>query len=239
MKGCVNNIIPFSAVDGIGNRMIVFFQGCNFNCLYCHNPETIPFHKIETFEEGFIMTPEDIVGKAKGEMPFIRGVTISGGECTASYDFLLETVKALKSENIHVLIDTNGYIKQDQLKELAHYVDGFMLDVKAFNEEEHIKLTGTSNDLVLASFLTLVKLNKLEEVRSVVLGNVVNSEETVDAVSKLIVKYDSTVPYKLIRLSKHGIADAGKVLEIPSEELMETLKKLAIKNGVQSVTTIV
>ena len=37
----VNKIIPFSNVDGPGNRTSVFFQGCAFNCLFCHNPETI------------------------------------------------------------------------------------------------------------------------------------------------------------------------------------------------------
>lgn len=39
--GLVNRIIPFSSVDGPGNRTAIFLQGCNFNCLYCHNPETI------------------------------------------------------------------------------------------------------------------------------------------------------------------------------------------------------
>lgn len=37
----VNKIIPFSCVDGYGNRTAIFFQGCNQDCLYCHNPETI------------------------------------------------------------------------------------------------------------------------------------------------------------------------------------------------------
>ena len=37
----VNKIIPFSNVDGPGNRTAIFFQGCPFNCLFCHNPETI------------------------------------------------------------------------------------------------------------------------------------------------------------------------------------------------------
>ena len=40
-KAPVNRIIPFSNVDGPGNRTAVFFQGCPFNCLFCHNPETI------------------------------------------------------------------------------------------------------------------------------------------------------------------------------------------------------
>ncbi|MBQ6121869.1 MAG: radical SAM protein, partial [Clostridia bacterium] len=41
MRAPVNRIIPFSNVDGPGNRTALFFQGCPFNCLYCHNPETI------------------------------------------------------------------------------------------------------------------------------------------------------------------------------------------------------
>ena len=40
VKAVVNRIIPFSSVDGPGNRTAVFLQGCNINCKYCHNPET-------------------------------------------------------------------------------------------------------------------------------------------------------------------------------------------------------
>ena len=39
--GLVSRIIPFSCVDGPGNRFVVFLQGCNFNCKNCHNPQTI------------------------------------------------------------------------------------------------------------------------------------------------------------------------------------------------------
>ncbi len=41
VKGYINNILAHSFVDGPGNRLVVFLQGCNFNCLYCHNPYTI------------------------------------------------------------------------------------------------------------------------------------------------------------------------------------------------------
>lgn len=36
----VNNVIPFSLVDGPGARCSIFLQGCNIHCAYCHNPET-------------------------------------------------------------------------------------------------------------------------------------------------------------------------------------------------------
>ena len=41
MRAPINKIIPFSNVDGPSNRMAIFFQGCQFNCRFCHNPETI------------------------------------------------------------------------------------------------------------------------------------------------------------------------------------------------------
>ncbi len=41
VQGLVNNTIRFSAVDGPGNRFVIFTQGCNFNCITCHNPYTI------------------------------------------------------------------------------------------------------------------------------------------------------------------------------------------------------
>lgn len=39
--GLVTDFIEFSAVDGPGNRFVVFLQGCNFDCVACHNPYTI------------------------------------------------------------------------------------------------------------------------------------------------------------------------------------------------------
>lgn len=41
MTGLINRILPFSSVDGPGNRSVIFMQGCNLDCRYCHNPETI------------------------------------------------------------------------------------------------------------------------------------------------------------------------------------------------------
>ncbi|MGR4990124.1 YjjW family glycine radical enzyme activase [Vibrio rotiferianus] len=37
----VTRILPFSCVDGPGNRLVIFLQGCNYQCVNCHNPHTI------------------------------------------------------------------------------------------------------------------------------------------------------------------------------------------------------
>ncbi|WP_052491289.1 YjjW family glycine radical enzyme activase [Yersinia intermedia] len=37
----INKILPFSCVDGPGNRLVLFLQGCNLCCQNCHNPYTM------------------------------------------------------------------------------------------------------------------------------------------------------------------------------------------------------
>jgi pyruvate formate lyase activating enzyme len=44
VTGYVAYTISFSSVYGPGNRFVVFMQGCNFYCVACHNPQTIPGH---------------------------------------------------------------------------------------------------------------------------------------------------------------------------------------------------
>lgn len=40
-QATVSKILNFSCVDGPGNRLVIFLQGCNFSCSACHNPHTI------------------------------------------------------------------------------------------------------------------------------------------------------------------------------------------------------
>ena len=40
-QATVSKVLNYSCVDGPGNRLVIFLQGCNFNCSACHNPHTI------------------------------------------------------------------------------------------------------------------------------------------------------------------------------------------------------
>ena len=82
--GLVASTIPFSSVDGPGNRFVVFLQGCNFDCVACHNPQTIDHTGAGT--EARPVTVAELLGEIRRAAPFIRGVTVSGGEATQQPD---------------------------------------------------------------------------------------------------------------------------------------------------------
>jgi pyruvate formate lyase activating enzyme len=41
IRATVSKVLTYSIVDGPGNRLVIFLQGCNFDCTACHNPHTI------------------------------------------------------------------------------------------------------------------------------------------------------------------------------------------------------
>ena len=266
----INKIISFSCIDGPGNRMVIFFQGCNFRCGYCHNPETIhpcihcgdcvktcPVGAL-TMEDGRVCwndkicvgcdacirtckhlsspktkdyTPEELFSIIKKSEAFLDGITVSGGECSLNIPFLVELFRLVKKEtNLTCFVDTNGGIDLSGFNEFIELTDGFMLDVKAVEEEEHKNLTGMSNEMVLKNLTYLLEKNKLYEVRTV-LAPGLHHEVTVPYVATII--KDKCI-YKLLKYRQFGVRKAGieqfGTASTP-KEYMEQMIDLAKEHG--------
>ncbi len=123
--------------------MVVFLQGCNLKCLYCHNPDTIDkcggkeIHVDELVEQAV---------KLKSYFGKRGGVTVSGGEPLLQSKALLPFFKRLKEEGIHTNIDTNGRILNHFTEELLdNYTDLVMLDIKHVTEDGYQFLVGQKN----------------------------------------------------------------------------------------------
>lgn len=279
-KAPVNRIIPFSNVDGPGNRMAVFFQSCPFRCYYCHNPETIHMCSscgecVKTCPVGALsiqngkvvwdskicvncdtcihtcknlsspkitfMTSEEIIQRVMEVRPFIRGLTVSGGECMNQADFLLELFTKLREKDptLSLLIDSNGFTDFKKYEKLILLSDGVMLDVKAYDDSFHQYVCGVTNRTVLSNLDYLLSLHRLEEVRTVILpGFEKENELTVRNVSRII---QNQCRYKLLKyryfgVRKEGVDIFGKVI-CPQGEL-ELMKEIAIENGALKAVVI-
>ena len=81
------------------------------------------------------------------------GVTLTGGEVTEQFDAVQALLTALRKEDIHTCIETNGM--HPRLPELAQLVDYLIMDVKHPNMAAHQAVIGVSNRPVLANLEAL------------------------------------------------------------------------------------
>lgn len=93
------------------------------------------------------------------------GVTISGGECLCQADFCAELLKELKGKGINTAVDTCGFVPRESIEKVLPYTDIFLYDIKAIDEDVHIRCTGQSNKLILENIKYIDSQNKTIEVR--------------------------------------------------------------------------
>lgn len=142
----VHSIETFGTHEGPGLRLVVFLQGCNIRCLYCHNPDLLECRG------GKLMKRKEIIEIAEKQREYFGidgGVTVSGGEPTLQAASLNKLFRSLIKRKIKTALDTNGTIITDEVKKLYKKTDLLLLDIKHIDEEMHKKLTGSSNKNVL------------------------------------------------------------------------------------------
>ena len=99
----IGGIEKFSLIDYPGKiSAIVFTQGCNFRCGYCHNPELVfpSLFRSSISEENVFSFLKKRIGK-------IQALVITGGEPTIQED-LIDFIKKVKQLGFLVKLDTNG-----------------------------------------------------------------------------------------------------------------------------------
>lgn len=275
MYGLIHKIINFSFVDGPGNRMVIFLQGCNFRCINCHNPQTINLcnncgvciprcpARALSFEDGLVKhnshsctscdlclqvcpnnsTPraakisvEQLMDRIFKIAPFIQGITVSGGEATTQVDFVAELFKKVKEQTqLTTFLDTNGFLSASQWEKIIPYVDGVMLDIKAYSPGLYNKITDNDGNEVFKSAELLSQHKKLYEVRTVIIPGLTDSEAEITSIAKFIKDLDKDIIYKLLVFRNHGVRGELSNLQSPSREAMKSLEAIARSLGLNNV----
>ncbi|WP_035061353.1 pyruvate formate-lyase-activating protein [Andreprevotia chitinilytica] len=139
LSGFVHSVETGAAVDGPGVRFVLFLSGCQFRCLYCHNPDTWKLHN------GLPRTVEEVVdeiGKYAGFLKLAGGVTISGGEPLMQAHFVREVFSRLKQQyGLHTALDTQGFLAAHLPDDWFDPVDLVLLDIKHSDPIKYEALT--------------------------------------------------------------------------------------------------
>lgn len=192
-KGSIDSFETFSTLDGPGIRTVVFLNGCKLRCLFCHNPEMWNLK-----EKNF--TPEEIVQKILRNKPYFKnggGVTFSGGEPLLQIDFLIETCKLLKNENIHIALDTAG-VGLGNYDEILSLVDLVIFDIKALDDVNYMEMTGNKICESLKFLECCQKHNKKMWIRQVIVPGINDSESYIDALASFIKKLKNIEKIELL-----------------------------------------
>lgn len=227
VTGLVADIVRTSVVDGPGNRFVVFLQGCNFDCVACHNPQTIPGHApLEGHHPRRLSVPE-VLEEIRAVTPFIRGVTVSGGEATQQTPFVRALFDAIKADadlaELTCFVDSNGACERTVWDKLASSMDGAMIDLKCFDPALHKRMTGKSNVQVLSSIIHLQRLGRLHEVRLLIIEGLNDGSDLIARTGAWLATIDPTMRIKVIGFRRHGTRPCDPPLREPSAHKLASI----------------
>ncbi|MBR6516687.1 MAG: anaerobic ribonucleoside-triphosphate reductase activating protein [Bacilli bacterium] len=137
--------------NGLGIRISLYLSGCKCRCRNCHNPETWDFNGGMPFDESAQKMLFEAISK-----PYIKGLTLSGGNPLDNYESVLELLKTFKNE----FGDTkdvwlySGYTLEEIIDmgmvEILDYID-VLVDGRYVDELRDLTLAfrGSSNQRIL------------------------------------------------------------------------------------------
>lgn len=250
IKVPLNRIIPFSNVEGIGNRTSIFLQGCNINCLFCHNPETIPMSCSDAKE----VSLEYLLSQIKASMPFIRGITVSGGEPTLHYQKLIPLFEECHKLGLTCYLDSNGFFDCHQIRELLDVTDKILFDIKGVGAGlekicfDYQNTAGGQNTEEVSkpaimyrnveNLKQLLLEDKIEEVRFVHCKGFYDADLVVKTIAEILRDYPHVL-FKLIRVHAKGARDEKFMrLHTPSLQEHQRLEQFARELGLNNIFVI-
>jgi len=184
------------------------------------------------------MTADEVWQAVQKQIPFIRGITVSGGECTLYPEFLTELFTLAQAHGLSTLIDSNGTLDFEHYPGLLAVTDGVMLDIKAFDCEEHKRITGRDNRIILKNARFLASKGKLYEVRTVVSPGLFDAEHTIIQIAGMLRPYLSIHPirYKLISYRPMGVrTQYVNTLQTPTSDQMDYYAQLLMAEGFKDI----
>ncbi|MDR0618056.1 MAG: anaerobic ribonucleoside-triphosphate reductase activating protein [Endomicrobium sp.] len=133
---------------------VIFSQGCNMKCPYCHNPQLV-YPKL--FEN--LLIEEEVFKFLSKRVKLLKGVVITGGEPTIQKD-LVEFILKIKNFGFLVKLDTNG-TNPNILEELISkkIVDFIAMDIKTDFKKYHTFFSGDLN--LIKTSINIIKSSNI------------------------------------------------------------------------------
>jgi len=226
-----------SLVDGIININRTVCDNCG-KCVEVCYPQAIKLL-------GTYMSVSELVQEAEKDIVFYNnsggGVTISGGEPLLEPDFNEELLRALKSKNINIGVDTSGYVPWVFIERVLPYIDFFLWDIKHMDSAKHQALTGVPNELILSNARAVSDRGISLYIRIPVIPGYNDSDENIRATCEFVKTLSSVIQVDLLPVHHLGRARYESLdrlyplenVQLIPDDRMQTLKMLVESYGLR------
>ncbi|MEM1525299.1 MAG: radical SAM protein [Nitrososphaerales archaeon] len=149
-------------------------------------------------------------------------ISFTGGDLACQPEWYVKATQEIKSLNkdLWVLFETNGYgltpKNLDLFKEAR--IDSFWLDIKAYDENIHKRLTGASNKWILKLPEEILNRGFVLEVSSLYIPNWVETDQ-IKKIAELLSQVDSTIPFTIL-----AFFPEYKLTHIPSPNFQQMIE---------------
>jgi len=169
-----------------GSRALsVATAGCNVNCRMCQNWD-ISQVRPEQVHASYI-PPQNLVGLAERYNCPVIAYTYS--EPVVFYEYVLDCAKAARKPDIKNVVVTGGFIQQDPLRELCHYVDAVKVDLKGITEKFYKEVVNGELKPVLNTLVTLRKQGMWTEVVYLVIPTLNDTDQEFRQLARWVKTY--------------------------------------------------
>jgi pyruvate formate lyase activating enzyme len=217
-------------------NLAVFFNACSFNCLYCQNWH---FRK-ETLRPA--TTPVDEFVSYVDERTSC--ICYFGGDPAPQTPFALRASRlALEQKKggiLRICWETNGSMHPDlldEMTELALNSGGCIkFDLKAWDDNLHMALTGNTNKRTLENFSRVGKKIGLRAIPPLLIANTLLvpgyiDETEIKNIARFIASIDSDIPYSMLAFYPHFyMSDMPLTKKVFAERCLAVAKEEGLKN---------
>ncbi|MEX3021376.1 YjjW family glycine radical enzyme activase [Kluyvera sp. STS39-E] len=179
------------------------------------------------------MSVEQLIQQISKVSPFIEGITVSGGEATTQLPSICTLFQRIKETpqlaHLTCLVDSNGELPITGWEKLRPVCDGVMVDLKSWDNDKHLALTGKGNARIKQSIKWLAERGMLSELRLLVIPGQTDFLQHAVALSEFIVSLGD-VPVRLNAFHNHGVYGEAKTWRSAGPQDIEAVS-LALQAG--------
>jgi pyruvate formate lyase activating enzyme len=153
------------------------------------------------YPSGRDTTVDEVFDRVYKDRDFFQkrgGITISGGEAMAQFDFTYNLAKRLKENGFHICLDTTGFAATELFDKILQYIDLYLYDLKHMDSAMHKKLTGVGNELILKNARFLAEHGGELQVRVPIIPKLNDKESNLRETAEFCVSLGEAV--KLVQL---------------------------------------